>query len=171
MGLNYSTVVIDGYNAIHKIEELKTILLQDIERSREKFALYLQRWKRYTHFKGSVLVFFDGQSQNYLDSMSSLHGIQFYFSYHDSDADNHIIAYLKAAGKDKRILVITDDNYIRNHCKIYHADFENVAFLWNNTKRRATSATANKSISKKKQLTQKVKNDINHYLKDKWGIS
>jgi len=169
--MNYSTVIIDGYNAIHKIEELKNVLLQNIEQSREKFALYLQRWKRYTQFKGAILVFFDGQSQNYLDSISSSHGIEFYFSYHDSDADNHIIAYLKTAKKGNRILVITDDNYIRNHCKIYHADCENVSFLWEKKRISSNTSVSDNYARRKKPLTQKDKNDINHYLKNKWGIT
>lgn len=165
--MNYDSIIIDGYNAIYKLSSLKTSHQESSETARDKFALFLQKWQRQISFKGTIYVVFDGQSQNYLDEKSTVHGIHFCFSYHDSDADNYIISMLKREGKQKKFLVVTDDNYIRNHCKVYSADWKSVAYLTQKKKyvKNKNTILSNKNISHIDQIS------INKYLKEQWGIA
>lgn len=165
--MNTQLLLIDGYNVIHKIDALKAELQRNLENSRKKLALYLNDWKHQCGFKGAISVVFDGQSANYLDSVESYHGIKFYYSYKDSDADNHIIAMLKSHNCPSSITVITDDNYIKNHCKVYGARSKPVSYL---TVPKIKKPAPKDNHTSYKQIPHKDIVDINDYVRKKWGI-
>lgn len=166
--MNTQLLLIDGYNVIHKIDALKAELQRNLEKSRKKLALYLNDWKRQCGFKGVIAVVFDGQSATYLDSVESYHGIKFYYSYKDSDADNHIIAMLKSHSRPGSITVISDDNYIRNHCKVYGARFKPVSYL---TLPKSKKPERKADHTSHKKIPHKDIVDINDYVRKKWGIT
>jgi predicted RNA-binding protein with PIN domain len=160
-------LLLDGYNVIHKIESLEKELRQGLQNARQKLAFFLLDWKKRKNFKGKLAVVFDGQSENFLDVNETIGDVKFYYSYKDSDADNHIIAILKKDKKPSRIIVITDDNYIRNHCKIYGAQVKPVSFLiQKERKKNQTPVTSGDD----KHISIHDVHDINAYLKQKWGV-
>ena len=162
-----TSLLIDGYNVIHKIPELSSYLHKSLEQSREKLALYLQAWKQKTHFKGSISAVFDGRSQNFIDTHDYVHGIQFVFSYQGSDADSHIITMLKKGRGNTSFTVITDDNFIANHCRVYGAVHKPVAYLLPDSRQKHTTRQDRQD---RKDIPARARNDINTYLKKTWGI-
>ena len=87
------TLIIDGYNAIHKIREIEKILMKNLETSRDVFCRYLLNWKHITRYQGKICVVFDGQGEMMADLSSPAPGIEFVFSRRDSDADSYIVRY------------------------------------------------------------------------------
>lgn len=165
-------LILDGYNVIHKIPSLKRMLDLSLEKARNRLGDFLLEWKRTTGFRGKVTVVFDGKGHWLLDGASSYHGIEFLFSTERSDADRYIITLLNEfAGRDK-VTVITEDNFIRNHCRVYQARCHDAAwlsmFVLPGAGKRSRKPAGKKSIGK--DIPPKDMLDINRYLKDIWGI-
>jgi predicted RNA-binding protein with PIN domain len=161
-------LLIDGYNVIYKIDSLKSEMKRDLQNARKKLAIFLNSWKQQCGYKGRIAVVFDGQSATYLDSVESCNGIKFYYSYRDSDADNHIIAMIKSHSCPSTITVITDDNYIKNHCKVYGARTEPVSYL---NKAKKKQPHVKETDLSRKEIPPKHIEDINEYVRKKWGIT
>lgn len=159
-------LIIDGYNVIYKIPELKKALDVSLEKARNELALYLSKWKSERKFHGQICVVFDGKSEIYSDSVETCRGIKFIFSSTTAKADNEIISILKTVSSPNNIIVVTDDNYIKNHCRVYHAGHKFVSFLVTNV----NSKNLKEELSKP-TISHSEQERINKDLKDIWGIT
>ena len=167
-------LIVDGYNVIYKIPKLRAVLDKSLEKARNTLGSFLLAWKKEAGFHGKIIVAFDGQSENILDQMSSYHGITFLFSSKEEDADCMIISLLKENANSSRakITVVTDDNYIANHCRVYQAEIRSVAWLSSteSTQKADRSTKGRNASSTQKRISRKNQQEINQYLKGIWGI-
>jgi len=159
-----SKIIIDGYNAIYKIPEIRVYLKQSLQTTRGKFVQYLSAWKVRNHIRQKIYVVYDGQQDTGMDASPKSRGIYSHFSHAPLSADQYIINMLKQSKTNHGVIVITDDNSIRNHCRVYNAVIKPVAFLTHDKKVFNAS-------SDEKTITADVEHDINNYLKSIWDIT
>ena len=126
---NKKKLILDGYNVIYKIPALTAKLKDSLAASRDTLAQYLLDWKRF-HPNYDISVIFDGRdsiSLNY--SHTNLKGIDCYFTKSNVEADDRIISIIKNINNKNDIIVISDDNKIRNHCRSYKVAMEHPSFF------------------------------------------
>ncbi|MCF7916494.1 MAG: NYN domain-containing protein [Candidatus Omnitrophica bacterium] len=96
--------IIDGYNLVHKIPDIKNSSVPCHE-----LLSFLHKNKLTGSLKNKVLVVFDGGKPPY--QINNFH-YKVLFSYQES-ADDLIIAKIKQFQNKKQIVVVTDDRELR----------------------------------------------------------
>ena len=157
------TLILDGYNVIHKIPELKDLLMTDLESARDGLANYLVAWKRRNIFSGQMYIVFDGKSD--LKSLPGTnHGeIKFVFTPTSQTADDRIISMVKNEKNANSITVVSDDNYVVKECAFQGAKIKSVQAF--------TCGPEPKKGGGQKVIDKSAEKDINDYLKKEWGIN
>jgi len=155
-------LILDGYNVIHKIPELKDLLKTDLESARSGLANYLVVWKRRNNFSGLMYIVFDGRSD--LKSLPGTHygEIKFVFTPTSQTADDRIISMVKNEKNANSMTVVSDDNYVVGQCKFHGAKVESVQEFASTPKTQRDTG--------QKIIDKSAEKDINDYLKKEWGI-
>jgi len=128
-------IILDGYNVIHKVPKLSAKLEESLEEARKALALFVSGWKR-KYVGAEACIVFDGRGSAAIDrSCIRLCGIECFFTVKKESADDRIIAIVRDSGNPRDILVISDDNNIRNNCRSLGAKVEYTSFLQPTKKR------------------------------------
>lgn len=163
-------LLVDGYNVIHRIPELKLALATGLGSAREKLALLVSRW---SHSRPGVecVIVFDGDQQFSGGPKQRLAGIACVFTRTRHGADAEIIRRVRAYAGDKAdVTVVSDDNSIRNSCQAHGAAVQPSAFI-QSIKSASSPSPAKKGLSPDgKGLGRKVVSDINEELMKKYGV-
>jgi len=123
------TIIIDGYNIIHRIPAFSLKLKESLKAARNELALYLSLWKK-RYSNAEVYIIFDSKSNDGFNfDRMILHGINCLFSEATGEADEHIKSMVRDSGEPGSILVISDDNNIRQSCRIHGAMVKRADFL------------------------------------------
>jgi predicted RNA-binding protein with PIN domain len=155
------TVIIDGYNVIHKIPRLSEKLDDNLEAARSSLKRFMEAWKRSRNFRGSVYIVFDSRGSSPFANMSSeVSGLCSIFS---KDADECIIGMVKNARDTSDVLVISADNRVRNHCKAYAVDVEYPEFLLGGRRTEVEK-------EEEKRLDMGTIFEINEFVKKAWKV-
>ena len=165
-----NTIIIDGYNVINKMHNLRAENNKGVENARDSLARFLNEWRRRRNYTGKICVVFDGRSNGHCHARAVCQGISFVYSGDCSDADDYIVNMLKTSKNPQSLIVVSDDNFISNHCKVYNAEIRPVSFLLNksNSKAQKGSKHAKKSD---KNISPQTALEINHYLRKIWKIT
>lgn len=162
-------LLIDGYNVIHKIPELKAALAGGLESARQKLALLVSTW-RHGHPQTECVIVFDGDHQFSGSRTSSLSGIRCLFSQTAHNADAEIIRFVREYhGPKSDIVVVSDDNSVRNSSRAHGATIQPSGFILA-AKSRPSPAKSKISSLSSKSLSGKAAADINAELKKKFGL-
>jgi len=162
-------LLVDGYNVIHKIPELKAALAGGLEGARQKLALLVSTW-RFGHPQTDCIIVFDGDHQFSGGRTSSLSGIRCVFSKTVHGADAEIIRFVREyRGPKPDITVVSDDNSVRNSCRSHGADVQPSGYIFA-AKSRPSPAKSKLSSLSSKGLSGKAAADINAELKKKFGL-
>jgi len=106
-------LIVDGYNAIHKIPELDGILDDSLEEARSRITDLAKEYQRRTGGVAEVFVVFDGKdeyrglSSNKPDQVFSKTG----------EGDREIIRLAQDKLSKYHVIVASDDNYVGNSCR------------------------------------------------------
>jgi len=160
-------LVIDGYNAISKIKAFDAKKDISLEASRLAFIKALSDFKERNRKFDKIIVVFDGKSESLGLSRETRGGIEVLFSHKDKDADKAIIDILRVSSEKNRITVSSDDNFIKNHTRVFGCEMMSIAELEDliNLKKRAV-----KSKIIKEDLENNKMEDITNELKKYWGV-
>ena len=121
-------------------------------------------------FLGTIYVIFDSKDK-YSHMRKSEHmGITSIFTSSKKDADQEIIDMLRTSTHTHDTIVISEDNRIMNHCKVYGARNESVSFLIDHIRNKRSNRPCNQKDSSGKQITKRQADEINKFLKQTWGI-
>jgi predicted RNA-binding protein with PIN domain len=154
-------IILDGYNVIHKIPQLKHNLENSLENARTSLANFVMTWtKTHTH-KGSIAIVFDGRD-GIINSSQSICGIKCIFTKTKQEADDRIISMVRNHPNSKEIIVISDDNYVTNNCKAHGAQVRPADFL--------TQPKSQVSIQDDKHIDSKTEQEITNWLKKQYGM-
>lgn len=156
--------ILDGYNVIGKIRELREIQdAKGLESSREALAKMLSDIKR-RRANIEFLVVFDGKAGEMPgDSKTSLRGITCCFTRTGEEADDYIGALLRNIKDRRGVVVISNDNKVRNIGKAYSVDIRQPSTLLETAKPRARTA----ADTDDKAISQQAANDITRWYKEK----
>jgi predicted RNA-binding protein with PIN domain len=154
-------IIIDGYNVIHKIPALVSVMDKSLEGARRALADLILSWKSRSRYSGKFCVVFDVRGQGSIgDAYFDALGIKCIYA---NDADGQIIQLLKDNCRSRRIVVVSADNRVRNHCKAYMAGIHDPNFL---VRKEAVKSHA----GFEKEIDEETIDNINNDLKKAWGI-
>jgi len=158
--------ILDGYNVIHKIPQLADRLVEGLVEAREALAFHIINWKR-NHLYDDICIVFDGRDQlNYPSSHVTIKGVECYFTKTGQEADDYIIDIVRCTHKSTHIIVISDDNKIRNNCKVYGVEVRHPSTLEvvGVKLSRALTSSGNK-------VSSEDASDITKWYKDRLGLT
>lgn len=160
-------LIIDGYNAINKIEIVEAKKDTSLEAARLFFIKMLMDFMTQKRIFDKVFIVFDSKEEALAIRRHSYGDIEALFGTKDRDADSVIVDLLKAASDTDRISVSSDDNFVRNHAKVYGRDILSISEL---KEIIMLKKKGRKSKIKRDDLaTDKIKT-INEELKRHWRI-
>ncbi len=161
-------LLVDGYNVIHRVPELRPSLGGGLESARMKLALQLSAWGR-THAAYECVIVFDGDAQFAGGRDQRLAGVRCLFSVRSHGGDDEIIRFVRGyKGRASDIIVVSDDNKVGNNCRALGASVQPSSFIMS-VKLRQRAGRA-KASPDGKGLNRKTAADINEELKKKFGL-
>ena len=162
-------IIVDGYNAIHKIPEMYDALDKSLSAARTALATHMASWRGKGMYPRASVVF-DGQDSVMKErTQVKLCGIDCVFARTREKADNLIIRMVRDAKDASKITVVSDDNYVRNNCRAHGAEIRSVAFLRSPTGKQINpSGASNKNIATEK--ARAITDEYEEYLRAKGKI-
>jgi predicted RNA-binding protein with PIN domain len=122
-------LVVDGYNVIHRLPELKPASAVGLEEARLQLALRVSAWGR-LHPEYECLIVFDGDRQAAGRGGVNPAGVRCVFSQKSHGGDEEIIRQVRALRSGKRaVTVVSDDNHVANDCRAHGAVIAPAHFL------------------------------------------
>ncbi len=162
-----SHLIIDGYNAINKIEALKAQRDLSLEAARLFFIKMLKDFMAEKHVFNKISIVFDSKEKALGVRKVSYGDVEAIFATHNKDADSVIVDMLKKAPSKDKIAVSSDDNFIRNHARAFGKDILSIKEL---EKIIMLKKGALRSKIKGKDLRNTKIKEINEELKKHWGL-
>lgn len=159
-------LIIDGYNAINKIKILSEKRDLSLEASRLFFIQILKDFMAKKHIFDKAFIVFDSNQAQLGIRKDSYGKVEAIFATKDKDADRVIVDMLKKASSKDKITVSSDDNFIRNHVRVFGKDMISIRELEDIIMLKKSPL---RSKIRVKDLDNKAK-DINEELKKHWGI-
>ena len=158
-------LIIDGYNAIHKIRELDAKKDESLEAARLHFINMLLDFMSRKNMFDKVYIVFDSKEQALGVRRHEYGQIEALYTTSDKDADGVIVDLLRKASPKDKVSVSSDDNFVRNHAKVYGSDILSIKELENIIMLKRKGAR-----SKIEEKEVKGAREINEELKKHWGL-
>ena len=155
-------LILDGYNIIHKIPQLKHHLDKSLEDARMALASFVLTWGRTHGHQGKITIVFDGRDTVCSNAGNSLCGVSCIYTKTKQEADDRIIAMVRNSPNSNEIIVISDDNYVTNNCKARGAQVRSSAFL--------LQPKTQEAAHDDKIIDSKTEHEINEWLKKEYGL-
>jgi len=155
-------LVIDGYNAINKIPRLRGLMDNSLMKAREKITELAHEYKRKSGSIDRVYIVFDGRDP-YRQKRETLYGTQIFSK--TGKGDEKIIRLVSQLSRMHHVQVVTDDNYIRNHARVYKASVISCSKFMAFLSKRSKMPQPQKNTNK---LTHDKASKINRELYKYW---
>ncbi|MBF0483165.1 MAG: NYN domain-containing protein [Candidatus Omnitrophica bacterium] len=162
MSLQY---LLDGYNIIHQMPEADKGSLESL---RDRLAQLVSGQRPQGSLRNKVTIVFDGQP-GFL-SPNSFNDVKIIFSS-DESADDKIKKLVEYSDNPKAIVVVTDDNGIRNVVRSLGAGVMSVKDFLNKGSRNAAVANKKTGViqgSQDKKLSSSRERQINEEFEKRW---
>jgi len=160
-------LIIDGYNAINRIREFNAKKDISLEASRLSFIKALINFRQKNSLFDKVIIVFDGKGESLGLTREVYGAVEVLFSNKNRDADKVIVDILKISSEENKITVSSDDNFIKNHTRVFRCEIMDIKTLSDliSLKKKAV-----KSKIIEKELGNKDQDDITNELKKYWGV-
>jgi predicted RNA-binding protein with PIN domain len=160
-------LLVDGYNVINRVPELKNSLDLGLQNARNQLALRVSRWG-HEHPGVECVIVFDGDFERAGGREERLAGIRCVFSLTPHGGDDELIRIVREhKGKTSDITVVSDDNKVANNCRAHGAKVRPADFIM--ARKRLPSKPGPPSSRDGKNLDRKSAAEIDHELRKKWG--
>jgi predicted RNA-binding protein with PIN domain len=161
-------LLVDGYNVINRVPELKPSLDGGLESARNRLALQISTWSQ-THPAIECVIIFDGDLQYAGSRDSRRAGIRCIFSRASHGGDDEIIRFVRDyKGRTSDITVVSDDNNVGNNCRAHSASVQPSNYIMTGKARHAGGR--GKVPSDGKGLDKKAAAEIDKELRKKFGL-
>jgi predicted RNA-binding protein with PIN domain len=161
-------LLVDGYNVINRVPELKASLDKGLQNARNQLALRVSDWGR-EHPAVECLIVFDGDLQFAAGRDQRLAGIRCIFSRASHGGDDEIIRFVRdSKGRTSDITVVSDDNNVRNNCRAHGASVQPSSFIM--TGKTRPSERRGKTPADGKDIDKKAAAEIDKELRKKFGL-
>ncbi len=111
-------LIVDGYNAINRIDYLSDISDSSLQEARDAVTDLANEYKRKKGGVGEVYVVFDGQNQ--YRGLGIPKPKEHVFS-DTGKGDKKIVELMRRFSDKGNLVVVSDDNYVRNSARAYSA--------------------------------------------------
>lgn len=126
-------LVVDGYNAIHKIRCLESLLDESLHEAREALTELALDYKRKTGGIAEVYVVFDGKDEYRGLSLSAPHHQVFSKT---GEGDRAIIRMVEKLSGRYHVIVASDDNFVRNNSRAHRATTISISEFFAGTRKK-----------------------------------
>jgi predicted RNA-binding protein with PIN domain len=160
-------LLIDGYNVINRVPELKPSLDGGLQNARNRLALRVSGWSR-EHPGVECVIVFDGDFEVSGGRDQRIAGIRCVYSFTRHGGDDELIRLVRDhKGPKSDITVVSDDNKVGNNCRAHGAAVRPSEFIM---ARKTRPAGTKIGVSRDgKSLDKKAAAAIDDELKKKWG--
>jgi predicted RNA-binding protein with PIN domain len=156
-------LIVDGYNAIHKIPRLRGIMDKNLLKARQEITRLALEYKRKRGGVDKVYVVFDGR--DIYETMSFNRGNQVFSK--TGKGDETIVRLINRLSGDYRVEVVSDDNYVRNNARAHKARVMGVSEFASLIKKRERNVAGEVS---EERITPRNTSKINKELRAYWNI-
>ena len=118
-------IILDGYNVAHKIPGVREHLKQSLEKGREALENHLATWKKLKGFIGNITIVYDGKAA----ASTYGHGFENIFTASREEADDRIIKIIRDQKNPRDVIVVSEDNKVRNSCRALGAQVLPASYL------------------------------------------
>jgi predicted RNA-binding protein with PIN domain len=132
-----------------------------LEKGREALENHLANWKRLKHYTGNIIIVYDGQEAG----SDKKHGFEYIFTSSHDEADDRIIRIIRDHKNPKDVIVVSDDNKVRNNCRALGVKVMPVSYL---LIERSTKNPKKSSKLSEKPVSPSMRK-ITDELKKEWG--
>ena len=161
-------VLVDGYNVINRVPELKSSLDGGLQNARNKLALQVAAWG-HEHPGVDCVIVFDGRFQLGGSREQRIAGIRCLFSLREHGGDEELIRFVRDhRGRKSDLTVVSDDNNVGNNCRAHGAEVRPSAFVM--TRRSHAQRAGRKPGGAGKDLDGQARAAIDAELKKKFGL-
>jgi predicted RNA-binding protein with PIN domain len=170
MGPGRAILLVDGYNVINRVPELRPSLEGGLENARTRLALQVSSWHR-THPACEPVIVFDGDAKYAGGPDQRLAGVRCVFSQTTHGGDEKIIRLVReyrAGGAD--VAVVSDDNKVRNNSRVLGASVRPSAFIMDIKAPKPPRAASRGRAAAEKGIGKKAADEIDRELKKKFGF-
>ncbi len=162
-----TTLVIDGYNAINAIPEARKKLKESLLSARSAIIIIAKEFVRSSGYINDFCVVFDGQDKyRHLERMHIPVGGTQIFS-ESGEGDDTIIDTVRKYANEGRVVVASNDNYVKNMSRGYGASLMPVDDL---VRKKAKGARLKAKETEKKKIARQEKNKITKDYMRELGI-
>jgi predicted RNA-binding protein with PIN domain len=161
-------LLVDGYNVINRVPELKDSLDGGLQNARNQLALRVSIWS-HEHPAVECVIVFDGDLQYSGGRDQRLAGIRCIFSLARHGGDAELIRFVRDyRGRKSDITVVSDDNNVSNNCRAHSAVVQPSGFIM--IRKVRSSGARDRSTADGKGIDRKAAADINAEMKKKFGL-
>ena len=161
-------LLVDGYNVINRIPELKPSLDGGLENARSRLALQIATWS-HDHPGCECVIVFDGDKKFAGGRDQRPAGVRCIFSPASHGGDDEIIRFVRSyKGKTSDITVVSDDNNVSNNCRAHGASVQPSSYIMAGRPRQPRGLV--KAPAEGKGLSRKAAFDIDKELRKKFGL-
>ena len=156
-----TVLIVDGYNAINAIDDVKKKLKESLLSARSEIILLTKEYARSSGYITDFHVVFDGQDRyRHMDRLKVPRDGKHTFS-RTGDGDEKIIETIKQYAEKNRVVVASNDNYVRNNARSYGASLINSEDLCGK-KKELLKEKQEKSLDKrtKDQITKEYMEEL-----------
>ena len=161
-------LLVDGYNVINRIPELRPFLNRGLEEARTQLVFVIDKW-RISHPGSECIIIFYGDHKTAMPLEQRISGIRCIFSASRHGGDDEIIKYVRNNGaRASSITVVSDDNSVRNSCRSLGASVQPSSFIV--TKKASPSSGPRRVQPSSKGISKRVEDEITREYGEKLGL-
>jgi len=112
-------IIIDGYNLIHRVEELRAVALQSLEEARRRLVFKLQGFLRGKKLRATIV--FDGEHVGH-PSRKMMDTIEIIYTLPPQKADDVIRRIVQKSTNRRNITVVSSDNPVKDYARTLGAN-------------------------------------------------
>ena len=162
-------VILDGYNVIHRVPELKRRLQTGLAEARVSLLRYCGRWMSKRRDVSRIYVVFDGDSSVASMDCGTARGVHAVFTRTGEEADDRIIDMVGRGRQSTEYIVVSDDSYVSLTSRRFMASAMPVSEFYAAPASRQPNRMPEPAEEAKKDLTLGEEEEITEELRRKWG--
>ena len=122
-------LLVDGYNVVNRLPELRRSLEEGLQNARNRLALEVATWG-HAHPGVECVIIFDGRFQLSGGREQRIAGVRCLYTLEAHGGDDELIRFVREfKGLASEITVVSDDNKVGNNCRAHGALVKPSEFL------------------------------------------
>lgn len=146
-------LVVDGYNAINAVPEAKKLLKESLLSARSKIIMLTEEYVRSSGYITDFHVVFDGETRyRGIEKLNVPRDTKHSFSK-TGEGDERILDAVRKYSEKARVILASNDNYIRNNARGYGASLMDSEELAGRKKKKERKPTRDEKLDRRTEET------------------